>query len=90
MIIMRSTQTKKGDRAFHVVTTANNGEILKTSESLTSKANCWKNIISDIKNYYGCTLIDVLDETGKKPVMWYYDVTRKHKGRKIANGIIVS
>lgn len=84
MIIIRNGKPKEGKKTFRVITTAENSEILKTSETLTSKQKCFVNILSDAKNYSGCTGAFVRDETAKKhlEVRYTIDELRKKAGKK--------
>lgn len=86
MIIIKQTQTKKG-RAFHVVNTGDNREILKPTESFPRKQKCWVNILADTKNYFGCTGVYVQDDSlpGKRKGFTTFcsiEVLKKKAGKK--------
>jgi len=71
-IILSSIKPKK---VYHVVNTGKNGEPLNSSESLTSKQKCWKNILANIMgNYAGCDSVFVKDETVRMPQGFWYNV----------------
>ena len=76
--------TKKGK--FIVANIAKNGEILKVSETLNSKANAWKNIKAEISSCYNYGLelsaAIVQDNTGPTPKV-YFQASK----RVAANGI---
>jgi uncharacterized protein YegP (UPF0339 family) len=74
-------KTKKGN--YLVVNVADNGEVLKSSEPLESKANCYKNIRAEMKSCYQELCDDYLlylvvqDNTGKKPKVWHVGPKKK-------------
>lgn len=76
-------KTKKGK--FIVANIAKNGEILKVSETLNSKAAAWKNIKAELKACYDSTDIGyaiVQDDTLKISVVYM-----QGNKRIVANGI---
>jgi uncharacterized protein YegP (UPF0339 family) len=59
------TKSKTG---FLVVNVAKNGEPLATSEVLSSKAKCWKNILAQMKLFetgMNANFLDIQDDTLK-------------------------
>lgn len=62
MIIISHSRSVKNP--FKVKTTGKNGEPLKSTETLSTKKNCFKNILADItENYAGCEGVWIKDET---------------------------
>lgn len=79
------SRSKKGN--FIVANIGKNGEVLKSSEPIESKQNCWKNIKADLFSCYCSYETDMLcayvqDNTLKKPVVYLVG-----KKRVVANGI---
>jgi uncharacterized protein YegP (UPF0339 family) len=69
-------KTKKGN--FIVQNVAANGEILKSSEPLKSKANCFKNIRAEMKDCHRqYDYVTVQDNTGVKPKEWNVGLKKK-------------
>jgi uncharacterized protein YegP (UPF0339 family) len=78
---------------YSVSNVASNGELLKASETFKSKAACWGNIKSEMKNCYESVDVTwgddeecdcgsfvkaiVQDNTGKKPVVYSFAGTNK-------------
>lgn len=62
------SKTKKGK--FIVANIADNGEILKVSETLNTKANAWKNIKAEMKSCYPHTIAMIQDNTSKIPMVY--------------------
>lgn len=60
----------KQKKGFAVANVAKNGELLKISETLSSKAACWKNIRAEARDCYGPVDVNVQDDTAKKIVVW--------------------
>ncbi len=84
MILIKKS-SKKNANPFRVVTTGINGEPLKTSENLSSKKNCFKNILADVTaNYEACEGVWLMDTTIRIPVSTYHsiEVLRKKAGVK--------
>jgi len=61
------SKTKKG--LFIVVTVANNGAVTNTTETLSSKAKCYKNIRATMKQWEA-DLVNVQDDTTTEPGVW--------------------
>lgn len=78
IIIRNNTRNKK--QPLRVVTTGKNNEVLKTSETFKTKQAAWKNIVSDAKeNYPGCTNIIITDATGKKEILYDFNIVTGEK-----------
>lgn len=68
------SKTKKGK--FIVANIADNGEILKVSETLNTKANAWKNIKAELKGCYSYGIAYVQDNTGAIPRIYLQGISR--------------
>lgn len=80
IIISHSRSIKK---PFKVATTGKNGEPLKSAQLLTTKKNCFKNILADLtENYEGCLGIWIKDETTDEVFYHSIEVLRKKAGLK--------
>jgi len=67
---------------FHVSYVADNGEILAHSETFTTKASAYKNIIAMYKNFPQAPephYVEVMDLTGKKPQLILFNLVSKSK-----------
>lgn len=82
MIIIRHTVSAKNP--FSVRHTGKNGEPLKSSETLSSKKNCYKNILADLtENYKGCNGVWIEDTTiDAEPVFYAIGVLKQKAGVK--------
>lgn len=82
MLIISHSKSIKNP--FKVRSTGKNGEVLKTSELLSTKKNCYKNILADlIENYSGSAGCFIIDETIDAPLtLMSIDVLRKKAGKK--------
>ena len=71
----------KQKKGFAVANVAKNGELLKISETVSSKASCWNNIRSEMTGCYDGIpyFIQVQDDTLKTPKVYLF----KLKGRKL-------
>ncbi len=68
----------KSKTGFYVVTTGNNGELLHNTETLETKANCYKNIRSSMNQYGTPVLIRYQDDTVTPAAV--YEIS--YKGRR--------
>lgn len=73
ILMVHISKTKKGQ--FAVTNMANNGQVLKPSETFTRKTGAWRNIKSELKCCYDGTAADiwaiVQDNTLPEPIVYY-------------------
>lgn len=86
MIIIN--KSKNGQ--FYVTVKSRNGETLSQSETFKKKANAWKNIAAQSKEYNKgvATPCIVKDNTLKKPVTYYFFSKTGLKITPLSKGVI--
>lgn len=67
---------KSIDKQFYVTVVGENGECLSTSEMLTSKQKAWKNIEAQWNEFGAVVLLEITDDTFKKPKIVQVQVPR--------------
>jgi uncharacterized protein YegP (UPF0339 family) len=69
----------KAKNGFMVVTIAENGECLNSTEVLTSRANCHINILATMDNYNSDNHTHYQDDAFKKPRIYRIDIFGNRK-----------
>lgn len=75
--------TRNRKKQFYVVLVAKNGEVLSTSKPLTSRANAFKNIQAQCKQFGSIAVAQVQDDTPPTPTSWLVDEDNKLQATKI-------
>jgi uncharacterized protein YegP (UPF0339 family) len=70
----------KQKTGFAVISLSSNGEVLQTSEILTTKASCWKNIRAMMESCFSTVTVYVQDDTPKTAIIYqFYTNGKKDK-----------
>lgn len=75
----------KTDTGFIVATIADNGEVLSSSEVLSSKQKCWTNVFSQHKQWDGGFVL-IQDDCRKKSIVYCVDVFDGKVGKFVDAG----
>lgn len=71
---------KSADKQFYVTVSANNGQIISTSETLKKKSSAWKNIKALLNDFgHANTWLLVQDNTSGKPLRYNYNPSTNTK-----------